>query len=217
MSTPPSRVVHHADAIEWLRATGRIAGASVITSLPDVSEIPGLSLEAWKRWFTDAATLAMRSVPDEGVAIFFQSDIRKAGVWIDKGHLVARGAEEAGLGLLFHRIVCRQPPGTPSFGRATYAHLLGFGRVPRPSQRTPAADVLPDGGFKPGMKAMGVNACVAACRFVLDETPTRKVVDPFCGFGTVLAVANALGMDAVGVDLSERMCRKARVLEVALG
>jgi tRNA G10 N-methylase Trm11 len=39
-------------------------------------------------------------------------------------------------------------------------------------------------------------------------------VDPFCGWGTVLAVANALGMDAVGVDLSARMCRRARVLDL---
>jgi tRNA G10 N-methylase Trm11 len=49
---------------------------------------------------------------------------------------------------------------------------------------------------------------------VLQETPTRTIVDPFCGWGTALAVANALGMDAVGVDLSARMCRRARVLDV---
>jgi tRNA G10 N-methylase Trm11 len=42
------------------------------------------------------------------------------------------------------------------------------------------------------------------------------VVDPFCGFGTVLAVANALGLDAVGVDVSPRMCRRARTLQIDL-
>jgi DNA modification methylase len=68
----------------------------------------------------------------------------------------------------------------------------------------------------PGKKAMGVRACLEACRFVLEETPTRTVVDPFCGWGTVLAVANALGMDAVGVDLSLRMCRRARTLHWAM-
>jgi tRNA G10 N-methylase Trm11 len=41
-------------------------------------------------------------------------------------------------------------------------------------------------------------------------------VDPFCGYGTVLAVANALGLDAVGVDLSARMCARARTLSVDL-
>ena len=64
---------------------------------------------------------------------------------------------------------------------------------------------------------MGVLACVDACRFVLNETTTRTIVDPFCGWGTVLAVANALGLDAVGVDLSARMCKRARRLTIAVG
>ncbi len=208
------RVVHQAEAVGWLRDLGTLAGASVVTSLPDVSEIPRLDFSGWCRWFEDATAAVMACVPPEGVAIFFQSDIRHAGLWVDKGALVARGAERAGGHLLFHRIVCRHPAGTLSAGRATYSHLLGFAPVPRPPSGRPRADVIPDAGFVPGKKAMGVNACIEACRFVLQETPTRTIVDPFCGWGTVLAVANVLGMDAVGVDLSARMCRRARVLDV---
>jgi hypothetical protein len=208
----PSRIVHHADALAWLNATGQLAGTSVITSLPDLSELPALDLAAWQRWFEDAAVATLGAVPPEGVAIFFQSDIRKAGVWIDKGQLVARAAERAGFVALFHKIVCRKPPGTMTFGRASYSHLLGFSRGVRPPAAAYTPDVLPDAGFRPGTKAMGVAACVDACRFVLRGTATRTVLDPFCGFGTVLAVANALGLDAVGVDLSVRMCRKARAL-----
>lgn len=63
---------------------------------------------------------------------------------------------------------------------------------------------------------MGVNACQLACRFLLEETSTRLVVDPFCGHGTVLAVANAMGLDALGIDLSVRQCRAARKLVVEL-
>jgi hypothetical protein len=211
-----ARTVHHGDAIDWLRAQGTLHGASVVTSLPDVSELPALGLDGWRRWFEEAAGLVMASVPPEGVAIFFQSDVRRGGLWIDKGALVARAAERAAMGLLFHKIVCRRPPGTVTYGRASYSHLLGFGRTPRPAPRRATADVLPDGGFQPGTKAMGVNACLEACRFVRDETTTRTVVDPFCGFGTVLAVANALGLDATGVDLSARMCRRARNLRVDL-
>jgi tRNA G10 N-methylase Trm11 len=62
---------------------------------------------------------------------------------------------------------------------------------------------------------MGALACELACRFVLEATSSRVVVDPFCGRGTVLSVANALGMDAVGVDRSARCCRAAKRL--ALG
>lgn len=35
------------------------------------------------------------------------------------------------------------------------------------------------------------------------------VIDPFCGQGTVLAVANELGMDALGVELSRKRSRQA--------
>ena len=215
-TTGPTRTVHQGDALPWLRAAGTLAGASVVTSLPDSSELPALGLDGWRRWFDEAAVLTMQSVPDEGVAIFFQSDVRRAGLWVDKGAMVSRAAERAGMGTLFHKIVCRKPPGTLTHGRASYSHLLGFARVLRPTLRRATPDLLPDGGFQPSVKSMGVLACVDACRFVLDETTTRTIVDPFCGWGTVLAVANALGLDAVGVDLSARMCKRARNLTVTV-
>ena len=210
----PRREVHHTDALPWLRARGQLAGCSVVTSLPDVAEMAGLDLDAWTRWFGESARLVLDSVPDDGVAIFFQSDVKRGGAWIDKGALVQRAADAAGTRLLFHKIVCRKPAGTVTFGRASYSHLLAYSRGVRPKPERATADVLPDAGFQPGVKAMGVTACVDACRFIARETTTRTVVDPFCGYGTVLAVANALGLDAIGVDLSARMCKRARTLTV---
>jgi hypothetical protein len=210
------RTIHHGDALAWLRANAPLVGASVVTSLPDVSELPALGVTGWQRWFEEAAALTLGSVPAEGVAIFFQSDIKREGLWFDKGAMVARAAERLNMGLLFHKIVCRKPPGTVTYGRAGYAHLLGFAATLRPSLRRATADVLVDAGFMPGSKAMGVKACLEACRFVLAETTTRTIVDPFCGWGTALAVANAVGLDAVGVDLSARMCKRARLLRIEL-
>ena len=60
----------------------------------------------------------------------------------------------------------------------------------------------------------GVEACRQACSYLRDDTTTSIVVDPFCGHGTVLAVANTYGFDAVGVDLSAKRCRAARRLEI---
>jgi hypothetical protein len=200
----------------WLEARGRVAGESFVTSLPDLSELPRFDLGQWSAWFVEAAARVMTASSDDGVAIFFQSDIRREGLWVDKGALVARAAERTGMGLLFHKIVCRRPAGTVTFGRASYAHLLAYARSLRPSLARTTPDVLPDAGFMPGTKSMGVKACLEACRFVERETATRTIVDPFCGWGTVLAVANALGLDAVGVDLSARMCRRARGLRIAL-
>ena len=204
------REVHHADALKWLRP--RLAGTSVITSLPDVSELPGLGFDGWRHWFVEAARASLEAIADEGVAVFFQSDIRREGAWIDKAALVTEAA--SGYTMLFHKIAWRLQPGTATLGRASYAHLLAFARRPRPLRRA-MPDVL-EGGPKIAPKAMGREAAVLACELVRWETPTRTVLDPFCGFGTVLAVANALGLDAVGVDSSARMVKKARALQIDL-
>ena len=208
-----SRIVEHGDGVAWMARAPLPPDHAIVTSLPDRTEVPDLG-DGWAAWFVDTVALACRQVADPAVAIFFQTDVRHDGLWIDKGALVARAAERAGSALLFHRIVCRKPPGTLTFGRATYSHLLGFARVLRARADRARADVLPDAGWKPGTRSMGVRACLEACRFVRAETPTRTVVDPFCGYGTALAVANALGLDSVGVDLSARMCRRARRLEI---
>ena len=44
--------------------------------------------------------------------------------------------------------------------------------------------------------------------------PARTVVDPFCGEGMVLAVANAMGCDAIGVELNGKRADKARALQI---
>lgn len=210
----PTRQVFHADALAWLGARAPLSGCSVITSLPDGAELPRLSFAQWCDWFVGAARLVLRSIPSGALAVFFQSDVLHRGLWVDKGAMVSEAAKAEAADLLFHKIVCRKPPGSACFGRASYAHMLAFGRAVNPSPGAARIDVLPDGGFRPGVKAMGALACRDACLEVTRLTLTRTIVDPFCGFGTVLAVANALGLDSVGVDLSAKMCRKARTLVI---
>ncbi len=202
--------------MQWLRESPPLSGASVITSLPDVSEVPDLGFAGWKAFFQAAAALVATRVPDDGVAIFFQSDIKHEGLWVDKSHWVQCALEAAGMALLWRKIVCRRPPGTITFGRPSFSHMLCFSRDVRAPAGRSTADVLPDAGHMPWSKAMGVNACVDACRFVARETACHTVVDPFCGYGTALAVANAMGLHAVGVDLSARKCRRARNLRFAV-
>jgi len=208
----PSRTVYCEEAIAWLRARAELGGASVVTSLPDVSELPALSLEDWREWFIDAAGLIVSRVPASGAAIFYQTDIKRAGRWIDKSYLVQKGAEQAGGHLLWHKIVCRVPAGQVTFGRPAYAHLLCFSRGLNAHPGRSTADVLPDLGEMTWARAIGLKACEVACRFVRDHTSTPTVVDPFCGVGTVLAMANQMGLHAVGVDLSLKRVRRARTL-----
>ncbi|HEX6764012.1 MAG TPA: hypothetical protein VF103_01015 [Polyangiaceae bacterium] len=209
--TAERRVVR-ADAFEWLAGNPAEPGTSVVTSLPDRSELPRLEFEAWRGFFVAAARAVLEWIPEDGVAMFHQSDIRFRGAWIDKSYLVQRAADELGATLVFHKIVCRAPPGTPSNGRASYSHLLCFSKRSRFVPSVPGPDVLADAGYMSWSKATGERACALACRFLIDETETRVVVDPFCGRGTVLAVANAFGFSAIGVDSSARACRAARRL-----
>lgn len=212
---PPKREVIQGEAWAWLEANEAPEHASVVTSLPDLSEVAPFELDGWRAWFVDTVRRIVRWLPNDGVAIFYQSDVRHRGRWIDKGYLVMRGAEEQGASLVFHKIVCRKPPGTISIGRPSYSHMIALSREERALPRRPGPDVLGDAGPMSWSRAMGEDACRLACRFLRDETTTRVVVDPFCGRGTVLAMANAMGFDAIGVDLGARRCRAARTFTIA--
>jgi hypothetical protein len=210
------RIVHQTDGVAWLKANPLAAGQSIITSLPDSSEIPSLGYEGWRRWFVDAVKTCIDACPDDSAALFFQTDVKREGAWVDKGFLCQLGGEAAGARLLWHKIVCRAPAGTVTFGRPAYAHLLAFSRGLKADPGRSTADVIPRLGKMTWARAMGIEACVVACRFLLDSTSSRTVVDPFCGLGSALAVANALGMEAIGVELSRKRAEKARELAVSL-
>jgi hypothetical protein len=204
-----ARVVHHGDGLAFL-AQPLPADHAIITSLPDHSELPELDVDGWRRWFVATVELACRAVADDAVAIFFQTDVKHAGRWIDKGHLVMCGADAAGSHALWHKVVCRVPAGTITFGRPAYAHMIAVSRALRLPPGGSTADVLPSLGTMSWSRAMGMDACEAAIRFVAEHTQCRTIVDPFCGLGSILIAANAQGLDAVGVERSLRRVRKAR-------
>jgi 23S rRNA G2445 N2-methylase RlmL len=77
--------------------------------------------------------------------------------------------------------------------------------------------VFCDGAFgvlRPAIGWADVRAAAQAVRFARDEVGAKTIFDPFCGVGTVLAAANALGLDALGVELSRKRCEQARALEI---
>jgi hypothetical protein len=215
MHIEPKREVVHADAIPWMEARGRMENACAVTSLPDVSEV-NLSLPAWRAWFLNAVRLVVGSVSDESAALFFQSDIKRDGAWIDKGAMVVRAAEDAGARVLFHKIVCRRPPGMLTHGRPGFTHLIAVSRAMKCPDVLSIPDVITDAGPQKWVRAMGVRAAAHAVRFAQEQVTARTIFDPFCGVGTVLAVANALGLDALGVEQSRKRCEQARELKISL-
>jgi len=213
----PSREILVGDGVAWLARGALPSTHAIVTSLPDLSEMRAMDFDAWRAWFVDVVALACAQVADDAPAVFYQTDVKRDGRWVDKGTLVALGAERAGAACLFHKIACRAPAGTATFGRPGYAHLVAFSRGLRPPVSASSADVLPGLGEMSWPRAMGTAACEEACRFLLRATACRVVVDPFCGFGTVLAVANAYGLDAAGVERSEKRARRARRLRFVRG
>lgn len=210
----PSRAVIEGDGVAWLARAPLPASHAVFTSLPDVSEMRSMDCAAWRTWFVDTVALVCAQTAEPAVAVFYQTDIKCDGRVIDKGHLVALGAGRAGAECLFHKVVCRAPAGTTTFGRPGYAHLLAFSRGLRVPPAQSSADVLPGLGEMTWARAMGTAACEEVCRFLLRSTECRTVVDPFCGVGTALAVANAYGLDAIGVERSPKRAQRARDLRL---
>ena len=204
-----TRTIHHSDALAWLEGQATLPDCSIITSLPDISEFSNLTLSEWKTWFIKTAALVLSRCPDNGVTIFYQSDIKVESVWIDKSFLIQKAAEQTGHELIAHKIVCRVPAGIETRGRPNYSHLLCFSKGIRPDAKKSSVDVLPTAGKVTWIRGMGLEACRLACQFVLDHTNSHTIVDPFCGHGTVLAVANEMGLNAIGVEI------KAKIVDIA--
>ena len=227
-----SRTVYKLDSMEWLRGGGGSPVSlphrfNVVTSLPDISELRQTTetVAEYEAWFVEAVRRLLCLTPPSNVAIFYQTPGRftgEGGAWLDKSTLCMLGAREAGAACVWRKIALISPPGTRRGGvRPSFVDLLCFSREHRVPRDHVAVDVLPDRGYCAYPKAMGEAACVAAaeyCQLVdggLDgggdegSGTSGLIVDPFCGYGSMLAVANALGMDAVGMDLSARCCRRA--------
>jgi hypothetical protein len=81
----------------------------------------------------------------------------------------------------------------------------------------PAAFSIPDVFYRGDMvwsKGIGLDCCYAGVVFLKEVVGATCIVDPFAGQGTVIAMANALGVDALGVEISLNRCKKARRLNL---
>jgi hypothetical protein len=208
--TGTMRKVICGDGIEQLRKIAPVT--AVITSLPDASELE-CRLSAYPQWFSETVCQILESVESGGLAIFYQGDRRYRGRLLSKATLLHNAARSVRFQLLWHKIVLRNTPGKTNLYRPTYSHMMAFSRSLKAGHPTPDVITASKTIYQNGMN---IDAAVLAVRFAANATGTKVICDPFCGRGTVLAVANALGIKSIGFDTSLQECALARRLRIHL-
>lgn len=193
-----------ADALEWLAAYR--GGGAVVTSPPDAEEI-GASVDEWQGWFRRALEACFAAGTP---VVLYVTDRLSDGRRASKAWLAMDVAAKAGRPLIWHKVALRRDPGKIDLRRPGFTHMLAFG-----NEKGGAAqpDVVERGAML-YPNATGLVAARLMVEFALRHSQT--VVDPFCGQGTIPAVAAALGANAIGVDLDPDQCAKARALKLRL-
>lgn len=203
------RTVLNLNAIAWLEKFEDAGRGAIITGVPDSDDLK-MPVETWETWFSYAVLLCMRAAHPDAATIFCLTDRKKDGALISKAHLMVQQAKQAGVRLLWHKIVLRHDVGAIDLYRQGYSHMMAFSRNMSSGVATP--DVI-HAGRRVYRNATGVNAARVAVQFACSKQP-HLIIDPFCGHGTVLAVANALGYDALGVDIDEQMCKRSAEFQI---
>lgn len=208
-----NRVVHTEDATFWLDQNPIIPNSSLIASMPDYSEFPNMSIEEWKIWFTNTAKLIIDKTAEDQVSIFYQSDIKYQGEWIDKSYLCMKAQEALGAKLLWHKVISRVPVGAITFGRPAYSHILCFSKKRILDAKNSTADILFSTGDKIWERGMSQDACTMIAKFIKNEIKSETIINPFCGMGSMLSVANAYELNAIGIERSLKRAKIARIVQ----
>ncbi|EGC30060.1 hypothetical protein DICPUDRAFT_50950, partial [Dictyostelium purpureum] len=217
------RDVYCMDAVQWLNNNAIDPNTSVITSLPDITEVSGFTLEQYKQWFTNTVQLIASKLSDNNVGIVYQTDIKYhwkhdrslIEEYIDKGYLAMKGIEAAGCKVVWHKIMAASDLTKMIItkNKSSFTHMICFAKQPT---NIKYQDNTPDINTRGDMvwsRAMGLNACEISTSYVRG-IGSHTVLDPFCGKGSVLAVANVYGLNGIGIDLSTSKFRNSFNLQL---
>ncbi len=201
-----TREIIRADALEWLAETD-LRGA-VVTSLPDADEIE-LSVDQWLEFYKTGLDLCL-AIADP-VFVIYATDRLYKRRWISKATMIHEAILRAGFKPVWHKISLRREAGKIDLHRPGYSHLIAAakGKV-GPGKRTqdvfrPSRSIYENGA--------PINAARLAVSFALSAS--EVVIDPFCGRGTFVALAEYLGAKkTIGIDIDPNQCAAARRLKI---
>ena len=220
------------DAVDWILGSDAPLAGSIFTGIPDIKDIPLFNnmknstalqrTEDYLSWSTALLDALFRRLAIGQVAIFNVTDAKVMTAsgdivcWVDKSHLCSLSASKHQCNLLWHKIAINSDhQDNCSPYRPSYTHLLCYGKQMeyKLSQfRTP--DVF-DRGAMSWAKAIGLDACIMGVAFLRNVVGTPVVIDPFCGHGTILAVANYFGLPSLGIEICVRRARQALARDVS--
>ena len=181
-----------------------------MTSIPEMDEVK-LSFKEYVPFFRNAARLCLEAVKDKGYCIFLQTD-RKYKGWVDKSYLISDEAQKLGIRMIWHKIALRTEVGKADIFRPTYSHMLCYSKDGLIG--IPVTDVVQRGEVTYA-NGFGIDAVALVIQF-LKKHNIKTVTDPFVGSGTVVAVANAMGLNGIGLDIDKKQCIKAKALEITI-
>lgn len=212
------------DAVNWLTNSDDPFVGSIYTGIPDLYDVYGFystqevginqRSEDYKAWFNVVAEAIFRRLAPGQCALFSQTDGKILDVdgnvqcWLDKSVLLSAAASKHNCTLLWHKIAL-DPGAQVSSHRPCYTHLLAFGKqftYHTGLFQTP--DVI-DRGLMTWEKATGLNACILGVSFLHYVVKAPVIINPFCGRGTILAVANCFGVASVGIEVMAKRARRA--------
>lgn len=204
----PYRYVVHANALHWLGTQDD--NGVIITSLPDLSELQ-TDREGWENFTRAACEALIFSLKETGIIFFYQTDRKYQGITIDKKSFISNIFHSYGFETIMSKIVLKQAPETSNLFRPTFTNLFAFSKEIKSGKPTP--DVI-YGGKMIYKNAMGFNACAVCLDFLKSKGYDSEtvIVDPFCGQGSILKMANDAGFNSIGVDIDINQTKKAELL-----
>jgi hypothetical protein len=127
---------------------------------------------------------------------------------LSKASHVHAAADRCDCPVRWHKIALNREPGKVDLYRPGYSHLICLSKKRGPGPT--CSDVIPPSGR---VYKNGVPVAVAqfAARF-LKDVGESVLLDPFCGRGTFLAAAEAIKLDAIGIDIDPEQVKAARLL-----
>ena len=96
-----------------------------------------------------------------------------------------------------------------SIHRPSYSDLVCYGREVKYNAAAFGVPDIVERGKMIWPKAIGLDATILGVNFLKHCAGATRIIDPFCGFGTILAVANYYELDALGVEISSKRSSKA--------